>query len=67
MLKRFCNKCKKEIPEKTFFYRFTIEQVSWVPFNKCSEAVKEAGTVDCCVDCFDELLEIAGGNNEIHS
>ena len=59
MLKRFCNKCKKEIPKKDNFYRFSIVQVGYPTWTQ-DEVSVEVGTLDYCLDCFDEMIASMG-------
>ena len=60
MLKRFCNKCKQEIPQKDMFYRFTVQQVGHIPYSS-EEASNDLGTLDYCQNCFNAMIEEIGG------
>ena len=64
MLKRFCNKCKQEIPEKDTFYRFTVQEVGHLPTpnpNKEAEMTNDFGSLDYCRNCFIALITEIGG------
>ena len=60
MLKRYCNKCTKEIPEGSTYYNIDINRIgpdiTGLGFEVSIKEIK----MDICEDCFKNMIEQTG-------
>ena len=65
MLKRFCNRCKKELKNKTY-YELDINKWGKYDNQKTQKEEKEyfPKLYDLCEDCYKELLKFLGEENQ---
>ena len=68
MLKRFCNKCKKEILGKEIFYIVEILEVENSDGDTFAPTYKKPLiTLDICRDCMDTMLSDVEGKTDDNS
>lgn len=64
MLKRFCNRCGKELKNKVYY---EVDINKWGKYDNQIQNEVEEGyfpkLFDLCEDCYKELLEFLGESN----
>lgn len=56
MLKRFCNKCNKEISENESYYSITMNHVGKDPVVGAFDISDKAIAMDMCEECFNSIM-----------
>ena len=56
MLKRFCNKCNREISENESYYNITMNHVGKDPVAGAFDISDKAIAMDMCEDCFSMVI-----------
>ena len=57
MLKRFCNKCNREIFENESYYSITMNHVGKDPIVGEFDISDKAIAMDMCEECFKKLIK----------
>ena len=60
MIKRFCNKCKKEIEGFRSYFHLDVTRVDMTGYEE-----REISSLDLCDDCMEEIKRMAKENEDV--